>query len=222
MPNLVFKDKAVLSWVQKKVLVSNVFNFFALNELKFSQTRLFRFGKKGSLPSPGEAGQVSSWQECFCQSYKNWSESNGIVSGIYKAASSQKVLKHIAYSRLDSPVFSHILLIDILIKIYRIWELRPEGSMQEHTVLIPFHVSGGSNSMAVDWDLGFAGDSVYNECKCQPSKPSWRGMLSISKPALVQTWTVWFNSICSATGSWIPKTVFASSSIGSWCQLMPC
>lgn len=30
LPNLVFKDKAVLSWVQKKVLVSNVFNFFCI------------------------------------------------------------------------------------------------------------------------------------------------------------------------------------------------
>lgn len=28
LPNLIFKDKAVLSQVQKKVLMSNVFNFF--------------------------------------------------------------------------------------------------------------------------------------------------------------------------------------------------
>lgn len=210
LPNLVFKDKAVLSWVQKKVLVSNVFNFFCIKWTEIQPNQIPQiWKKKGSLPSPGEAGQVSSWQERFCQSYKNWSESNGAVSGIYKAASSQKILKHVTYSRLDSPALSHTLLIHIVIKTCRIWELRPEGLMQEHMVWNLSRVSCGGNSLTA-----YNADSVYNEYKCQPSKPSWRGMLPISKPALVQGWTVWFSSICSATGSWIPKTGLATSSVG--------
>lgn len=110
------------------------------------------WGGEGSLPSPGEGGQVSSHQGCFCQSYKNWSESNGSVSGICKAASPLKFLKHITYSRVDSPVLSHALLIHILIKTRRIWELRPEGPVQEHT-LDPFPCLSGGNSKAVTGTL---------------------------------------------------------------------
>lgn len=216
LPSLVFKDKAVLSWVQKKVLASNVFNFFALNELKFSQTRFLRFGKKkGSLPSPGEAGQVSSWQERFCQSYKNWSESNGAVSGIYKAASSQKILKHITYSRLDSPALSHTLLIHIVIKTYIIWELGPEGLMQEHMVWNPSRVSRGGNSLTA-----YNADSVYNEYKCQPSKPSWRGMLPISKPAWSKAGLCGSVAYALPQGRGYQKQGLPPAPLGSWCWLM--
>lgn len=55
LPDLAFQDKADLSLVQKKVSVSNVFNLFALNELKFSQTRFLRFGKKRFPPKPGRS-----------------------------------------------------------------------------------------------------------------------------------------------------------------------
>lgn len=169
--------------------------------------------KKGSLPSPGEGCQVSSHQACFSQSYKNWSESNGSVSGICKAASPSQFLEHITYSRLDSPVLSHVLLIHILIKICRIWELRSEGPVQEHT-LDPFPHLSWWELKSSNLDLGFAGDSVYNDYKCQPSKPSWRG-----EPGLVQNWAMRFNNICSAIGSWVPKPGFAASSTGSWCRL---
>lgn len=114
-------------------------------------------GKKDSLPNPGEAGQVSSWQERFCQSYKSWSESNDALSGIYKALSSQKFLKHITCSRLDSPVLSQMLFMHILIKIQGIWEGRPEDPKQEHT-RIPFHVPEWEFNV-LDWNLGFLGGS---------------------------------------------------------------
>jgi len=76
--------------------------------------------------------------------------------------------------------------------------------------------------MAVDRDLGFAGDLVYNKWKCQPSKPCWRGVLPTSEPVLVQNWTVWFNCICSATELRVQKMGFATISIGCWCWLEPC
>lgn len=175
LPNLVLKDKAVLSWVQKKVLMSNVFNFFTLNELKFSQTRFLRFGKKRFPPKLRRSSQVSSWQEHFCQSYKSWSESNGAVAGIYKAASSQKVLKHITYTRLHSLVLSHTLLIQILIQIRNLRAQAWKSHAGAHS-LGPFpHLSWWEPSGTCDWDVGFAGDSGLKECRCLVPKPSWRG-----------------------------------------------
>lgn len=132
-------------------------------------------GEKDSLPNPGKAGQVSSWQERFCQSYKSWSESNDALSGIYKALSSQKFLKHITCSRLDSPALSQMLFMHIVIKIQGIWGGRPEDPMQEHTRIlfcVPHWEFNG-----LDWDLGFAGDSdqqIPAGERCWPSaKQLW-------------------------------------------------
>lgn len=169
--------------------------------------------RKGSLPSPGGAGQVLSWQERFCQRYKTQSESNGAVSGIYKVASSQKLLKRVTYSRLDSPALSHTLLIYILIKIHGIRVLGPEGPVQERMVWIHSRVSRGGNSRAAERALGSAAGSVYDEC--QPWEASWSGVLAPSKPARVQNRALWANSICSATGARTPKPGFPRSPAGT-------
>jgi len=61
LPNLVLKDKTVLS--SEKGLNVKWLQLFALNELKFCQTRFLRFGEKGSLPSRGETSKF----RCFFQ-----------------------------------------------------------------------------------------------------------------------------------------------------------
>lgn len=175
--------------------------FFALNELKFCQTRFLRFGEKGSLPSWGETSKFHPDRNFFAEFKKT--EVKIVV--LYQAASSWRFLKHNTWTRLDSLIPHHAFTLT-----YTIGGLRPECPVEVHTVWIPSHLSWWEHNGKYDWDIWL--------CWRFSPKLVWRGNSALC-------WNVFGSllgqSICYGTGSRVPNQGLLQVLLGSQCCLMP-